>query len=122
MMIILNFGNSVPASPPDNVAVTVNSSTTIMVTWDSVPPIDQNGIITMYEVLYEPLETFGGAIGPMFMRVPGIQLSAVLSDVQEFVSYNISVRAYTSVGDGPFSDSMIVMTPEDGKLLTCLLL
>ena len=98
-------------------AVTVNSSTTITVTWDSVPPIDLNGIITMYEVLYEPLETFGGAIGPVFMRVSGTEFSAILSDLEEFVMYNISVRAYTIVGEGPFSDSMIVMTPEDGKLL-----
>ncbi len=74
----------------------------------------------MYEVLYRPLETFSGAIGPAFMRVSGTEFSAVLSDIQEFVSYNISVRAYTSVGDGPFSDSMIVMTPEDGKLLMLL--
>jgi hypothetical protein len=74
----------------------------------------------MYEIFYEPLETYGGAIGPLFMRVPGTEFSAVLSDIQEFVSYNISVRAYTSVGDGPFSDSMIVMTPEDGKLLMLL--
>ena len=74
----------------------------------------------MYEVLYEPLETFGGAIGPVFMRVSGTEFAAVLSDVQEFVGYNISVRAYTIVGEGPFSDSMIVVTPEDGKLLLLL--
>ena len=71
----------------------------------------------MYEVLYEPLETFGGAIGPAFRRVSGTEFSAMLTDLEEFVVYNISVRAYTIVGEGPFSDSMIIMTPEDGKLL-----
>ena len=85
-------------------------------TWEAVPPIDQNGIITMYEVLYEPLETFDGAIGPEFVRVMGTERSVILSNQEEFVSYNISVRAYTSVGVGPSSDAMIVMTPEDGKL------
>ena len=69
----------------------------------------------MYEVLYQPLETFGGAIGPELMRVSGIEMSAFLSGLQEFVSYNISVRAYTSVGEGPQSDGMLLMTLEDGK-------
>ena len=39
-----------------------------------VPPIDQNGIITMYEVLYEPLETFSDAIGPLTMNVSSSEI------------------------------------------------
>ena len=88
-----------------------------MVSWGVVPPIDQNGIITMYEVLYQPLETFGGAIGPMTRNVSGTAISLVLMDLQEFVSYNISVRAYTIIGDGPYSEPFTDMTLEDCKLL-----
>ena len=92
-----------------------NSSTSIIVTWDVVSPIDQNGIITMYEVLYEPLETFSDAIGPLTMNVSSSEMTAVLTGLQEFVDYNISVRAYTSAGEGPYSTEITEMTAEDGK-------
>ena len=106
-----------PASPPTNVDAVGISSTEVLVTWDSVPPIDQNGIITMYEVLYQPLETFGGAIGPLTRNVSGTEMSVVLTDLQEFINYTISVRAYTSVAEGPYSQEISVSTFEDGKVI-----
>ncbi len=86
-----------------------------MVTWDMVPAIDQNGIITMYEVRYEPLETFGGQIQTLTMNVPAPMMSVTLRNLQEFVNYAISVRAFTSVGEGPYSVGMTAMTLEDGR-------
>ena len=93
----------------------VNSSTAIEVTWDIVPPMNQNGIITMYEVMYQPLETFNGNISTQTMIVSGTEMSVILMELQEFVNYTISVRAYTSVGAGPYSDEVTVMTLEDSK-------
>ena len=98
-------------------AALANSSTTIIVTWDIVPPIDQNGVITMYEVLYEPLETFGGAIQNQTRNVSGTEMSVVLTNLEEFVNYSISVRAYTSVGEGPYSDEIREKTNTDGILI-----
>ena len=86
-----------------------------MVTWDVVALIDQNGVITMYEVLYEPLETFNGTIMSNTTTVDDMTLTAMLTDLEEFVDYNISVRAYTIVGDGPYSVGDIEITNEDGK-------
>ena len=114
-MLLTTFLSPVPASPPENVTVLVNSSTTIEVTWDIVPPIDQNGIITMYEVMYQPLETFNGNISTQTMNVSGTEMSVILMELQEFVNYTISVRAYTSVRAGPYSDEVTVMTFEDSK-------
>jgi hypothetical protein len=91
------------------------SSTSINVTWDIVPPIDQNGVITMYEVLYEPLETFNGSITSNMTTVAGTERSVVLMDLEEYVNYTISVRAFTSVGAGPNSNAVIEMTDEDGE-------
>ncbi len=91
-----------------------SSSTTIEVTWDIVPPIDQNGIITMYEVLYQPLETFDGAITAETMNVT--ELRADLTGLEEFVNYTISIRAYTSVGAGNYSSEITVLTLEDGNV------
>ena len=90
-----------------------------MVTWDPVPDIDQNGIITGYEVMYEPLETFGGNITTQRMNVTAPEMSMTLTELQEFVFYNISVRAYTSVGAGPFSEDMTERTDEDSKYSYC---
>ena len=108
------FLSSVPSSPPDNVTAIVLSPTEILVTWDMVPPIDQNGIITLYEVLYVPLETFNETIQEITREVFGTEMSITLTDVQEFVNYTISVRAYTAVGEGPYSEEVMVTTLEDG--------
>ena len=114
-MHIVNFVLfTAPSSPPANVSAVTVSSTEILVTWDIVPPIDQNGIITMYEVLYVPLETFGGAVGPLTVNVSGSEMSVVLTDLEEFLTYTISVRAYTNVADGPYSQAIAALTFEDG--------
>ena len=84
-----------------------------MVTWDMVPPIDQNGVITMYEVLYTPLETFGGAIGPRTVNVT--ERTASLTELEEYVNYTISIRAYTSIGESPYSSETVALTSEDSK-------
>ena len=89
------------------------SSTQVKVTWGDVPPTDQNGIIITYEVEYIPLEDFDGAIGKNITNV--LVLSVILMRLQAYVNYTISVRAYTSVGAGPYSDPVIVLTNEDGK-------
>ena len=106
-----------PSSPPDNVEATVLSSTEILVTWDSVPSTGQNGIITMYELLYQPQETFDDAImSDNYLVITNTnQMSVLLANLQESVLYNISIRAYTSVGEGPFSEELIVATFEDSE-------
>ncbi len=68
----------------------------------------------MYEVLYQPLETFDGAIMTQTMNVT--EQSANLINLQEFVNYTISVRAYTSEGAGPYSSEITVLTLEDGNV------
>ncbi len=95
-----------------------SSSTTIEVTWDIVPPIDQNGNITMYEVLYQSLETFDGAIMTQTMIVMSPDITSLtLMSLEEYVIYNISVRAYTSAGPGVYSEGTEERTFEDGKRL-----
>ena len=112
------FLSAVPSSSPDNVTATVLSPTEILVTWDMVPLIDQNGIITLYEVLYVPLETFTETIQAITREVNGTEMSITLTDVQEFVNYTISVRAYTIMGKGPYSEEVMVTTLEDGMRMS----
>ena len=87
--------------------------------WEMVVPIDQNGVISMYQVLYQPLETFGGAIGPLTVNVT--ELTADLTDLEEYVNYTFSVRAYTSAGEGPYSDGVVELTDEDSEFQTVAL-
>ena len=91
------------------------SPTEIEVSWEEVPAIDENGVITMYEIQFVPLETFEGQISANTTTIS--QLNTTLTGLQEYVEYNISVRAYTSVGPGPYSDLVVNRTLEDGKVL-----
>lgn len=90
------------------------SARSIAVSWDEVPPMDQNGIVTMYQVLYLPLETYNGTIGAMMLSVQ--VTSVLLPGLQEFTNYSISIRAHTSVGAGPYSRAVVEMTSVDGKV------
>ena len=107
------ISSTAPRSAPRDVATFVPSSTEILVTWESVEPIDENGVITMYEVEFVPLETFDGQIATNSVNIS--DLNATLTDLEEYVEYNISVRAYTSEGPGPYSDPVTNRTLEDSK-------
>ena len=100
-----------PTNSPQNVTAVSFSSTAINVTWEDVPPIDRNGMITTYEVLYDPLETFGQILSRGIINAT--ELFVLLDNLHPFVSYSISVRAYTRLGSGPYSDIVIETTLED---------
>ena len=106
--------SSAPASAPENVMLVVLTSTEIQVSWTEVPEIERNGIITMYEVMYDPLMTFG-VLTPATVNTTN--LTIIVDGLEEYVEYNISVRAYTSVGPGPYSEEVTNRTFEDGELL-----
>ena len=91
---------------------TVDSSTEIMVTWEEVAAIDENGVIINYEVQFVPLQ-FTDILE--LDSINTTDLMIVISGLEEYVEYNISVRAYTSVGPGPFSVAVTNRTFEDGK-------
>ena len=107
-----------PATPPQNVNATAFSSTQITVTWDEVPAIDQNGIIVIYEVRFDPLQ-LTDVLMTEYRNTT--DMSVVLTGLQEYVDYNISVRAYTSVGPGPLSEDVTERTFEDRELFTLLI-
>ena len=112
-MCFIIYVSIVPSDSPQNIVATALSSTEIEVSWEEVPAIDQNGIITMYEVQYEPLETCNGSI---YSLNKNTTMLTTLTDLEEYVEYNITVRAYTSVGPGPYSDPPFTeRTDEDGK-------
>ena len=107
-----------PGAAPQNVQAFAFSSTEILVFWDEVLELDQNGVIITYEVQLEPLD-FPADIFVDPLNTTDIQERA--TDLEEFVNYNISVRAHTSVGPGPYSDPVTARTSEDGNVpINCL--
>ena len=95
-----------------NVIANSLTSTEILVSWSEVPAIDRNGIITQYEVAYTQT-TFDGNTFQSVM-VNSTSTMTLLTGLHEYVEYSIQVRAYTSVGPGPYSDAEFERTLEDG--------
>ena len=87
-------------------------------TWEEVLAIDENGIIISYEIQFEPLE-FTSVL--MTDTINTTNLSAVITGLQEYVEYNMSVRAYTIIGPGPYSDPVTERTLEDRKLINIMI-
>ena len=109
-----NFITEPDASPANMTAIAL-SSTEIRVCWDQVPAINRNGEITMYEVQYDPLQTFDRQISSEIVNITNTSLlCTVLTGLEEYVAYNISVRAYTSAGSGQYSHRVDERTLSDG--------
>ncbi len=111
---------SVPSSSPINVTIISVSLNSIGVMWEDVPEIEENGVIIAFEILYIPLETFNGKLVSELVNTSASNRTITLSNLQEYVFYNISVRAYTSVGVGPFSSFITQRTSEDSKFCEVL--
>ena len=87
------------------------SSTSILVEWDNVPDFDRNGIITSYNIAYRSqTENHNG-----FAMAGPNERQKHLTDLREYVDYDITVRASTSKGDGPQSNPIVVRTDQDSK-------
>ena len=89
------------------------------------PPkaIDQNGPIISYEVriytsLFDiPINLTNITINPStYPLFENMSFSA--TGLEEFVFYNLTVRAYTSVGPGEFSSGILRQTDPTGKIHT----
>ena len=79
--------------------------------WNDVPAAEQNGIITGYTITYKSqTENDNGNV-----QVSGSVRETQLTNLKEYVNYNITVYASTVKGDGPASDPTVVRTDQDSK-------
>ena len=46
------------------------------------------------------------------------KLSTILVDLEKYFNYTLQVAAKTSIGIGPWSESISCLTAEDGKKIT----
>ncbi|XP_064109452.1 protein sidekick-like isoform X2 [Macrobrachium nipponense] len=101
---------SVPSAGPDGVTANATSSTTIVVRWEHVPLVHQNGIIEGYKVVY-----VGKNMKPQEKLIPNnTTFAATLTELRKYYQYTVQVLAYTRHGDGVLSTpSLLVQTHED---------
>ncbi|XP_041658734.1 receptor-type tyrosine-protein phosphatase S-like isoform X1 [Cheilinus undulatus] len=93
-----------PASPPRNVQAHIISQNTVMVRWEE--PEEPNGQVKGYRVYY----TMDPSRPMNEWQIHNVQ-DSVITTIQNLVTtetYTIQVLAFTSVGDGPFSDPVHV--------------
>ena len=104
---------AVPSGYPEPVTVSSLSPNQVTVQWGPVPEIDRNGIITHYKVVFNQ-NTINSLPSDGF-SFNDTEFSSTVGPLQPFILYTLSVRAYTSVGAGPFNPtSLVIMTNSSG--------
>ena len=82
-------------------------------------PVMPNGNIESYDVQYRGISSVN-TVSSNFSQVQMLSVAstmALLQNLVPFSIYNISVRASTGAGPGPFSAKISVRTLEDGECL-----
>ena len=100
-----------PDGAPENVRGQTISSTSILVMWDEVPADQRNGIITGYTISYQSqTENDNGNV-----QVNASVRQTELTNLKEYVNYNITVFASTVKGDGTATAPIVVETEQGSK-------
>lgn len=99
--------HTVPFAAPLNLSGAVIDSRTLSFTWEEPPEEYHNGIIREYHLNITEVDT-----GREFQVVSTTTLISV-SSLHPHYTYQWAVSAFT-VGEGPFSPSQRISTPQDG--------
>ena len=107
---------SEPSAAPQNFAARFNATSydSIFLSWDPLPPEDQNGIILGYLINITDIS-----------REDTLQFSSdthnlSIESLRPHTTYTCLVAAYTSIGMGPFSTEISVQTLETSKCVHVL--
>ena len=103
-----------PSGPPLNVALTDITSTSMTVSWD--PPVEPNGKIVGYKVIYYEKDNQETKTIP---NVPGQRYT--IENLNPFRIYRISVACKSSGGIGPLSVAIENQTLPGGESFTCII-
>ena len=81
------------------VQVQILESSSVSITWKSIPERFRNGIIKGYHIEYHPEDENKTAVPNV--DVNGNFTSHILKSLRKFTTYTIKVAAYTKAGIGP---------------------
>ena len=105
--IVLHLSLLDPNGAPEITSASVTTHT-VTLSWTALPEDQWNGNLTGYAI--------SSHSEGLVVEVPAHQLTITL-EARPFTEYILSVAAVNSVGMGPFSDTTIVRTKEDGELV-----
>ncbi len=100
-----------PASAPVELNYTEVTSTSFQLSWEPVPPEDQNGYILAYLVNVTQIHDHTVSIFFSYTTFVDVQ------DLEPFTLYSCSVSAATSIGFGPSTEHAPIQTLENGKFI-----
>ncbi|XP_063770076.1 receptor-type tyrosine-protein phosphatase delta isoform X6 [Pseudophryne corroboree] len=103
---------SKPSAHPQDIRCNSQSSTSILVSWLPPPEDKQNGVITAYAIKYTEVD--GEDNKPHEITdISSDTRQYLLDQLEKWTQYHISMVAYTDVGPGPESPSILIRTDED---------
>ena len=113
MHLSFNCVSSVPTGAPDNFNVRAVTSTSIEASWQLPPEDSRNGDIIGFKLFYQ--KSGSGTSTMLTIQNQGT-LAKNVTGLEKYTLYEFQVLAYTSVGDGPNSSTIVERTKEDGKI------
>ena len=117
----------VPTEVPGNVIVTVESSRSIMLTWERPPQEEENGLLVRYHVIVIETQINYTDDG---VEITGMQRylnrtynvsegrAQLIDSLHPDYNYTVRIAAATEPGIGPFSNAITVRTEMDGELMS----
>ena len=106
---VSNLSPIAPSGYPQSFSVMPTTTRSALLQWDPPNAADRNGIVTEYTINVSAVET-----GEEFQLISTNTLLTV-TNLRPYTTYQCIIAASTSVGIGPFSTVVTVITPEDGK-------
>ncbi len=108
---------SAPDGAPREVTANVTGPTTVALSWQAPHMDEQNGRLLSYTLEYS---ISGSPDAAQEISVPvdssgGGSQERVVEGLQPYTTYQFRVRAVNEVGEGPFSNPVVIITPEDGR-------
>lgn len=99
---------TVPSGSPLNFLASATSSRSASISWNPPPASQHNGIIISYIISVTVVET-----GQSF-QLTSTTASLTVSTLLPYRTYVCVIAAVTSIGTGPFSTQIQLITPQDG--------
>ncbi len=112
---LIQFICTVPAAGPTITNITDINSTSLIVLWRKLSIDDSNGPIFGYRVCYRVLERNAGGICSKIKDVSGVNITwVILTGLMNATTYDIAIRAESSVGFGPVGKIVSHKTLDEG--------
>ena len=106
--------HAVPSASPEHATGVSGGPNTIHVAWDPPSIDEQNGEIDGYRINVTEAET-----NNVFQLITN-QTQITINNLHPFYTYHCYITAIT-VGEGPYTDAVTIVTDEAGLICSCLL-